>query len=162
MGCKSSTTQVNFRFLRKLVPLWIRLNTRVGESEFVRRALARIVLHYIRVKRSCFSIQLSTFLNIFCAAVATAQQVPLTRALDGLSKNDGMGLLFRAVHYLPIVSGTNFRRNLKFTCVILLMSDFRLVSECSRNNINGSFYNHAFIRPVWRDETCLRTIVKRT
>jgi hypothetical protein len=46
---KSSTTQVNFRFLRKLVPLWIRLNTRVGESEFVRRALARILLHYIRV-----------------------------------------------------------------------------------------------------------------
>jgi hypothetical protein len=40
------------------------------------------------------NIQLSNFLNIFCAAVATAQQVPLTRALDGLSKNDGMGLLF--------------------------------------------------------------------
>jgi hypothetical protein len=30
--------------------------------------------------QSC-SIQLSNFLNIFCAAVATAQQVPLTRAL---------------------------------------------------------------------------------
>jgi hypothetical protein len=65
-------------------------------------------------------MQLSNFLNIYCAAVATAQQVPLTRALNGLSKNDGMGLLFRAVHYLPMVSGTNFRRNLKFTCVVLL------------------------------------------
>jgi hypothetical protein len=68
--------------------------------------------------RCCFSMQMSNFLNIFCAAVATAQQVPLTRALDGLSKNYGMGLLFRAVHYLPIVSGTNFRRNLKFTCIL--------------------------------------------
>jgi hypothetical protein len=63
-----------------LVPLWIRLNTRVGESEFVRIALACIVLHYIRVKVLLFyTVQLS---NIFCAAV-TAQQVPLTRALDG-------------------------------------------------------------------------------
>jgi hypothetical protein len=49
-------------------------------------------------------------LNIFCAAVATVQQVPLTRALDGLSKNDGMGFLFRAVHYLPIVSGIHGHR----------------------------------------------------
>jgi hypothetical protein len=57
------------------------------------------------------------------AAVATAQQVLLTRArtLDGLSKNDEMGVHFRAVHYLPIVSGTNFRRNLEFSLIVLLL-----------------------------------------
>jgi hypothetical protein len=53
------------------------------------------------------------------AVVATAQQALLTRVrtLNGLSKNDEMGLHFRSDHYLPIVSGTNFRRNLEFTFI---------------------------------------------
>jgi hypothetical protein len=91
--------------------------------EFVRLALARIVLHYIRVKVLLFDTAVKLFEHLLCGcsnSSAGSVDVPLTRALDGLSKNDGMGLLFRAVHYLPIVSGTIFRRNLKFTCVVLL------------------------------------------
>jgi hypothetical protein len=32
----------------------------------------------------------------------------------------GMGLVFRAVLYLPIFSGNNIWKKLKFTCVVLL------------------------------------------
>jgi hypothetical protein len=54
-----------------LVPLWIRLNMRVGESEFVRLALAlalaRIVLHYIRVKVLLFYTAVKLFEHILCS-----------------------------------------------------------------------------------------------
>jgi hypothetical protein len=72
--------------------------------------------------QSC-SIQQSNFLNIFGADVATAHQVLLMQALDGL-----------AVHYLPIVSGTNFRRNLKITSVVLLYFLCAFV-DCIMGNI---------------------------
>jgi hypothetical protein len=108
-----------------LVPLWIRLYTRVGESEY---SAAKIVswmntfimddvpsklhqLFYFSVtlhtsfnciekqdlKRSCFSIQLSNF----CAAGATAQQVLLTRGLNDHQKMRGCTVYFLA-HFCPV------------------------------------------------------------
>jgi hypothetical protein len=61
-------------------------NTRVGESEFVRLALARIVLHYIRVKVLLFYTAIKLFEHLLCGCSNSSAGFVDARARRSIKK----------------------------------------------------------------------------